>query len=132
MPELTREQLSQLKKALDDRYEALRVELHEEVQGREANIGTIAEEVPDTGDSSFAHLTVDLDNAAITRDVEERRAIEAAHARMNGGTYGICADCGVDIPFARLQVQPIAERCAPCQEKYERSHGDIAARGPTL
>ncbi|HEY8605570.1 MAG TPA: TraR/DksA family transcriptional regulator [Noviherbaspirillum sp.] len=132
MAELSREQVSQLKKMLDDRYEALRVELHEEVNAKDEHVNVATGEVPDPADSSFANLTVDLDNAAITRDVEERRAIEAAHARMNEGTYGICIDCGVDIPFARLQVQPIAERCAPCQEKYERTHGDVASRGPTL
>lgn len=132
MPELTREQFSQLKKMLDDRYEALRVELNEEMRNRDANVGSSAEEVPDPADSSFANLTVDLDNAAITRDVAERRAIEGAHARINEGSYGICADCGVDIPFARLQAQPTAERCAPCQERYEKSHPDVAGRGPTL
>lgn len=132
MPELSREQISQLKKVLDDRYEALRVELNDGMRNREDNVGSHTEEVPDPADSSFANLTVDLDNAAIGRDVAERRAIEGAHARMNAGTYGICTDCGVDIPFARLQAQPTAERCAPCQEKYERSHLDVGSRGPTM
>lgn len=132
MPELNAEQLSQLKKVLDDRYEALRVELNDGMRNRDDNVGAMTEEVPDPADSSFANLTVDLDNAAITRDVGERRAIEAARARMNEGTYGICVDCGVDIPFARLQVQPVAERCAPCQERYEQAHADAAGAGPTL
>ncbi|GIZ53957.1 TraR/DksA family transcriptional regulator [Noviherbaspirillum aridicola] len=132
MPELSREQFSQLKKMLDDRYEALRVELNDEMRTRDENIGATTEEVPDSADSSFAHLTMDLDNAAVTRDVAERRAIEGAHARMNEGTYGICVDCGVDIPFERLQVQPAAERCAPCQERYEKSHEAGGGRGPTL
>ena len=41
---------------------------------------------------------------------------------MQEGSYGVCIDCGVDIPFARLQATPSAERCIACQEKYEKTY----------
>jgi YteA family regulatory protein len=35
---------------------------------------------------------------------------EALHA-IDEGTYGICTECGADIPFERLQAVPTADRC---------------------
>lgn len=34
----------------------------------------------------------------------------ALHA-INEGTYGICVDCGIDIPFERLEIVPTTDRC---------------------
>lgn len=132
MSNLSTEQLSELKKLLDKRYEDLGQELHEEMNAQDEHVRAAAEEVPDSADSSFVNLTTDLNNAATTRDVQERKAIEVAFDRIDDGSYGTCIDCGVDIPFERLQVQPIAERCAPCQEIYEKTHAGAQGRGPTL
>lgn len=46
--------------------------------------------------------------------------IGAARARIQQGQYGICVDCGVEIPFLRLQAQPTAVCCLTCQHKRER------------
>ncbi|HEX7635037.1 MAG TPA: TraR/DksA C4-type zinc finger protein, partial [Noviherbaspirillum sp.] len=59
------------------------------------------------------------------------RAIEAARIRMENGAYGDCASCETEIPYERLKVQPTAERCAPCQETYEKTHVDML-RGTSL
>ncbi|WP_151638383.1 TraR/DksA family transcriptional regulator [Noviherbaspirillum aerium] len=130
MSNLTQEQTSELRKLLDERYAALNEEVHQEVNDKDEFI-EVATEVPDPGDASFANLTVDLGNAAVTRDLGELRAIEAARGRMENGVYGDCVDCETEIPFERLKVQPTAERCAPCQEHYEKTHGDMQ-RGATL
>lgn len=45
--------------------------------------------------------------------------IDEALERMEDGTYGICAHCGRDIPYQRLQAEPAAEFCIACQEKAE-------------
>lgn len=47
---------------------------------------------------------------------------------MDGAGYGLCIDCGTDIPFARLRALPSALRCLACEEKFERSH----SRGPRI
>ncbi|WP_204350221.1 TraR/DksA family transcriptional regulator [Klebsiella pneumoniae] len=39
---------------------------------------------------------------------------------MQQHSYGICVDCGEAIPFLRLQAQPTAMRCLPCQTACER------------
>lgn len=47
------------------------------------------------------------------------RAIDVALTRIENGIYGECADCGIDIPLARLQASPQALCCIKCQEKRE-------------
>jgi len=127
MSNLNEQQLAHLRKILDDRHQALSEEVHREVNEQD-DFADIASPLPDPGDQSFANLAVDLGNADITRDITELRAIEAAQGRMEEGSYGDCIDCGSEIPYARLEVQPIAERCMPCQEAYEKSHGDVMRR----
>lgn len=130
MSNLSDRQLAELEHMLDERFKELSADLQREVSGQDDYLD-VATEVPDPGDSSFANLAVDLGNAAITRDIVELRAIEAARKRMANGTYGDCVSCETEIPFERLKVQPAAERCAPCQEAYEKTHMD-GARGATM
>lgn len=130
MATLTPEQTAHFKEILDEREKALRADLQREVEEKEGYVD-VATEIPDPGDSSFANLSIDLGNAAVTRDISELRSIEAARQRIENGTYGECVDCENDIPIGRLEVQPSAERCAPCQELYEKTHID-ALRGATL
>lgn len=51
---------------------------------------------------------------------DEQRQVDDALARMDAGTYGVCANCGRRIPVARLRVRPFAEYCVPCAEKLGR------------
>jgi len=56
-------------------------------------------------------------------DERGRRGVEAvtmALDRLAEGTYGLCVDCGTEIPTARLEALPEAERCVPCAEAAER------------
>ena len=42
--------------------------------------------------------------------------IEAALARIDSGTYGLCELCGKAIPLARLLALPHTRRCVECAE----------------
>lgn len=130
MPNLHGEKLQHLQELLQTREQELRNDIQREL----ASQGTYSEVVPtlpDPADASFADLAVDVGNAEVTRDINELRAIAAARKRMADGTYGECSECGTDIPYERLEVQPTAERCAPCQEQYEKTHAS-GMRGGTL
>ena len=48
-----------------------------------------------------------------------------ASALILVGALGGCADCGADIPFVRLQANPLATRCTACQGKFERTHAQV-------
>lgn len=57
------------------------------------------------------------------RESAELDAIDAALKRIEAGTYGVCTDCGVDIPAARLHAAPETPRCIDCQDKFEHQRG---------
>jgi len=130
MEKLNKSQLKHLKDVLMERDLSLRADMKREA-GQKDEYAQLASEVPDPGDASFANLEVDLENAAVGRDLTELRAIEVARSRMENGSYGECMDCGFPIPYERLEAQPTAERCAPCQEIYEKTHMD-AVKGASL
>ena len=62
----------------------------------------------------------------------ERRellAIERALAKMATGNFGICEDCGEEIPPKRLMVLPEARLCANCQTFEERQNARMRVHG---
>lgn len=65
--------------------------------------------------AEWSRLTGLIDSAH-----DELQQVDDALARMDAGTYGVCANCGKGIPAARLRVRPFAEYCVPCAEKLGR------------
>jgi len=119
---LKQEQLNGLHAALIARRVALAAEIRGEVaRAREDTFENVAGEVADRGDEAVADLLFDLDNAEVSRDLGELRAIESALARFADGSYGTCEDCGEQIAYERLHVQPTATRCVQCQRVHERT-----------
>ncbi|MDP9467472.1 MAG: TraR/DksA C4-type zinc finger protein [Chloroflexota bacterium] len=51
---------------------------------------------------------------------ERMEQIERARAAIANGTYGRCVSCDGPIPEGRLKAIPDAERCVPCQTKFDR------------
>ncbi len=60
--------------------------------------------------------TIGVERELEARLGEMRQALE----RVDNGTYGVCANCGQDIPPARLKIKPEAIYCIPCSEKLQR------------
>ncbi|WP_158592207.1 TraR/DksA family transcriptional regulator [Noviherbaspirillum sedimenti] len=123
MTDLSTGQIAELKKILQEREQALRDDIRREVNQQD-DYADVASEAPDAGDASFADLSVDLGNAAVGRDLGELKAVQHAYERIDNGKYGECIECGFDIPYERLKVQPAAERCAPCQMQHEKTYID--------
>jgi RNA polymerase-binding transcription factor DksA len=46
-------------------------------------------------------------------------AIDVALDRIDAGRYGICKQCGQEIPEERLKALPYAIYCVSCQKKVE-------------
>ena len=78
----------------------------------------------------FGHVEDPRAQAATERELEFAldehesatiRTIDLALKRLDAGVYGMCMDCGVEIPQARLDATPQALRCIACQEKLEHA-----------
>ena len=123
--ELTRVQRDELERMIGHQHEEFLAGIQEDVaRSRDESYGAIAGPVTDLVDEAAADLLSDLDYAEVSRDLREIRALEAAQARLADGSYGVCADCGSEIAFARLRAYPTAERCVECQRIHERTHAD--------
>ena len=121
---LTEQQAKELSRMVDTRRDALLAELREDAaRTREQPYAEHAGPAPDAGDESVATLIADLEQADVTRDLDEFRALEAARDRIQQGGYGECIDCGNDIGYERLKAFPAALRCIQCQERHEKTYG---------
>jgi DnaK suppressor protein len=121
---LTDKQAQELRGMIEARRGALVAELREDAaRTREQPYSEHAGPAPDSGDESVATLIADLEQADMTRDLDEFRALEAARDRLAQGAYGVCIDCGNDIGFERLKASPSAVRCIHCQERHEKTFG---------
>ncbi len=70
----------------------------------------------DQGSATFAR---ELDMTLEDNAKETLEAIDAALARMDAGTYGVCTRCGKHINVERLEAMPAAELCISCKEWEE-------------
>jgi RNA polymerase-binding transcription factor len=121
---LTDKQTQELSGMIESRRGLLLTELREDAErAREQPYAEHAGMAPDAGDESVATLIADLEQADMTRDLDEFRALEAARDRLKSGDYGACVDCGSDIGFERLKAFPAAIRCVQCQERHEKTFG---------
>ena len=131
MPMLQPSQAPELKARMRERAAQLRGEIREVLErSNDETHANIAERARDIEDDSFSNLIVDLNYADIDRDADELRRIDSALTRLSDGSYGTCVDCGQDIPLARLNAEPTAERCIRCQELFEKTHA--TAKTPSL
>ena len=55
-----------------------------------------------------------------TMDTKKLKQIDEALAKMEHGTYGICEECGEEIPVARLKILPFAKLCIDCVSNVEK------------
>jgi len=62
--------------------------------------------------------TIAFERSQVGALVEQARAhlaeIDAAVARLDDGTYGVCERCGGEIASARLEARPVARTCIGC------------------
>jgi len=97
-------------------------ELRERSPGIQAASAEDAHEVHSNADEAETTRLDDVRFAEAEVDRMRLRGIEQAIQRMAEGSYGTCIDCGEDIPLERLLAQPMAIRCASCQDMAERGH----------
>jgi RNA polymerase-binding transcription factor len=123
--------LAAARERLEHRADALRADIEREQSKFDEDSEALVEDrIGDEADDSVADLLVDLDLSEIDRDLTELEEIQAALARIKGGTYGYCVDCGEPIDPERLENLPEAARDLACQERFEAHHG--ADSTPTL
>jgi len=120
---LTIEQREALQAALAARAELLRSGLSSALDRQDGGPGALPNHGEETDDDAIVDLESSLDVAQVSRATAELQEIDQALGRLHSPEFGQCTDCGTDIPFTRLQANPMATRCTACQARHERSRG---------
>lgn len=77
------------------------------------------ESARDVGDQALMDLERELGISLMEMRNRRRQSIDEALTRLHEGTYGICAECGIEISERRLQAVPFAKLCVECQSRAE-------------
>ncbi|MBV8257883.1 MAG: TraR/DksA C4-type zinc finger protein [Actinobacteria bacterium] len=105
-----------------ERVEAALENLRDEHPG---SLDEEVEEIAATSDNHLAETATATMNREIDYGLEENSRqvlseIDAALQRIEDGTYGICTNCGREIPVERLEAYPWASLCIDCKRESER------------
>ncbi|MBI5410861.1 MAG: TraR/DksA family transcriptional regulator [Nitrospirae bacterium] len=77
------------------------------------------ESAMDVGDQALMDLERELGISLMEMRNRQRQSIDEALTRLDEGTYGACAECGVEISEKRLAAVPFAKLCVECQSRQE-------------
>ena len=81
------------------------------------------EALPDVSDQASAEEDQRFSMRIMEREQKLLKKVNEALDRMKNQTYGICEECGEDIPYKRLKARPVTTFCIECktlQEQKER------------
>lgn len=102
--------------------ERQRADLLEEV-GEVLTQHKAPESLPDVSDQASAEEDQRFSMRIMEREQNLLKKVNEALDRMKNQTYGICEQCGEDIPYKRLKARPVTTFCIECktlQEQRER------------
>jgi RNA polymerase-binding transcription factor DksA len=104
---------------LDERMRQIehrREELKRNGEGLTEELADYDQHPADQGTETFEQ---ELDETTIMILEEEERRVNEARQALEAGRYGVCVDCGKEIPAARLEAIPETVRCVDDQRIYE-------------
>jgi DnaK suppressor protein len=113
---LTPAQLDELKSLLLKRRNELQLEMQ---QNRE----NLTPPTSDEGAMVQRNVAREVDQTLTDIDAADLNRIDRALKAMTDGSYGQCGECGCDIPFERLQIEPQTEHCVTCKGRWEAASG---------
>lgn len=135
-PRFTHGQRALLESALLQRQHALDQQLADHTEGHTRVEHAHDLLTQDSDDLTRNQDERDRDMARADADVQAVGTVSQALRRLQAEDFGVCRQCGQEIPFDRLVVEPWALRCVACQAVHEadcggRSRSPLSTRGET-
>ncbi|PIE58294.1 MAG: RNA polymerase-binding protein DksA [Desulfobulbus propionicus] len=112
--------------AFKEQLEAMKLAITSDVEKTLTEMTSQTEQIPDPNDRASVESDRNFELRIRGRERRLMDKIDEALARIEDGSYGICADCGEEIAIKRLQARPVAKFCIDCktqQEKREKEQG---------
>ena len=110
------QELSQFKKQL----ESMKVAINSDVEKTLTEMTSQPGNIPDPNDRATMESDRSFELRIRGRERKLMEKVDEALARIEDGTYGICAGCGEEIAVKRLQARPVAKFCIDCKTKQEQ------------
>jgi len=82
--------------------------------------GELSDQDQHLGDAASELHERELEEGLAEQFQSELATVERAEARLAGGSYGISVESGEQIPDARLEAFPLAERTVAEERGFER------------
>ncbi len=117
---LTAPQREELKQLLLSRRRELQQQMTQNLANlapAENNAGSVSQDE----NARLKNQTREVDGALTAMDADELARIDRAMEAMEAGDYGLCDECGCDIPFERLKIEPMTQHCVACKSKWEEA-----------
>lgn len=105
-----RAMLAERRREAAERMASLR-RSHQEIVDAVVGANVDDEHDPEGSTIAFERIQVDTLAKRAAEDIEEA---DAALARLDAGSYGVCERCGEQIPVGRLRARPAARTCVRC------------------
>ncbi len=118
---LSPDQLAILQAALEQRKLALLQQLAGRMDGELARVPAVEEIETSPADSASNRTLNQLEMEADEHKQAQLSSIRHALAKIDDGSYGLCDNCGNEIPFSRLNARPEAPLCIACQTRLEKA-----------
>ena len=115
---LTKEQIKELRNDLENELRELEERNKEKVNEMEHPGDT------DTFHGDEADQATYLEHRSRLLRLRDRdrkliNKIQKTIAKIDNGIYGTCDACGIDIPYERLKLRPVADLCIECKQAQE-------------
>ena len=124
---LSKEQLKTLTDRLKEQQDEFQSKLNTkrnsrlDLSEREAS-GELSSYDNHPGDLGTELFEREKDVALEAHEEDQLNEIEAALSAINEGTYGVCKECGKDIPYERLEAIPSTLYCVEHSQKQKLSN----------
>ena len=120
---------SELKKLLINKKLGLLTEVKKAMGDKlEVDVRMTFDLLKDNPDKSVDELLKHIDARIMGNKSEEIDDIDTALHKLDDGSYGVCEECGEEIPVKRLDAVPSASYCVSCQHDIDRRNKDEAPR----
>ncbi len=120
MKHLTEEQIRDLRETLIRMREKLIASAREQIRDPSNVTFEGGDEIDRADLEGERYLTFRIKG----REARLLHKIDYALMKMDAGTYGVCENCGVQIPFERLKARPVTTMCIECKELEEEMEDD--------
>ena len=103
-----------------EQFEAMKAEINTDVEQTLNEMTSHSGNIPDPNDRASVESDRSFELRIRGRERKLMEKVEEALARIEDGTYGVCAGCGCDIAIKRLQARPVAKFCIDCKSRQEQ------------